>query len=85
MVGRDGSCYATIGGMAIRYEDEGTGSAVAPLCGSHSSLDGYDGLATAPASDHRVIRFRKPGTRLSGGLPAGAQTDTPFGADILRA
>lgn len=82
--GQDGSRYAAIGGMAIRYKDEGTGPAVVLLHGSHSSLDGYDGLAAALKADHRVIRFDMPGMGLSEGLPAGAATDTPFADDILK-
>ena len=82
--GQDGSRYASIGGMAIRYKDEGSGPAVVLLHGSHSSLDGYDGLAAALKSDHRVIRFDMPGMGLSEGLPTGAATDTPFADDILK-
>lgn len=78
------SRYIKIGGMQIRYKDAGTGPVIVLLHGSHSSLDGYDGLAAELSAKYRVIRFDMPGMGLSETLPLSAQTDTPFGDLILE-
>lgn len=74
--------YASIGGMQIRYKDEGKGPVIVLLHGSHGSLDGYDGLANILSANYRVIRFDMPGMGLSETLPLDTATDTPF-ADLI--
>lgn len=76
--------YVDIGGMSLRYKDEGSGPAIVLLHGSHSSLDGYDGLAKALTDRYRVIRFDMPGMGLSETIGADSHTDTPYGDDILE-
>ncbi|HEY4545772.1 MAG TPA: alpha/beta hydrolase [Pedomonas sp.] len=78
------SRYMTIGGMSIRYKDEGRGPAIVLLHGSHSSLDGYDDLARGLADEYRVIRFDMPGMGLSSAVSQDEATTTPYGDDILR-
>ena len=77
------SRYMDIGGMSIRYKDEGKGPVLVLLHGSHSSLDGYDGLVKALTDQYRVIRFDMPGMGLSSTLPLNAATSTPYADDIL--
>lgn len=79
------SRYAEIGGIRIRYKDQGRGPAVVLIHGSYSSLDGYDRLAARLAPHHRVVRFDLPGMGLSETLPADAPTTTQFGDDVLKA
>lgn len=79
------SRFVQIGGMRIRYKDEGKGPAIVLLHGSHSSLDGYDGLARNLAGSYRVIRFDMPGMGLSETLPVSTATETPYADDILKA
>lgn len=89
------SKYAKIGGVTIRYKDEGrndekggdriTGEAIVLLHGSYGSLDGYESLARELARDHRVIRFDMPGMGLSEGQPEGGETATLYGDQVLEA
>jgi pimeloyl-ACP methyl ester carboxylesterase len=79
------SRYAQIGGIKVRYKDQGHGPAVVLLHGSYSSLDGYDRLAARLAAHHRVIRFDLPGMGLSETLPDSTPTSTQFGDDVLKA
>lgn len=78
-----------IGGLAIRYKDEGQAGghdpAIVLLHGSYGSLDGYDALAAALASDHRVIRFDMPGMGLSEGQPVSGSAPTVMGDAVLAA
>ena len=76
--------YMDIGGMSIRYKDEGSGPVIVLLHGSHSSLDGYDGLTSALIDQYRVIRFDMPGMGLSSTLSLNDATTTPYADDILR-
>lgn len=76
--------YMDIGGMSIRYKDEGSGPVIVLLHGSHSSLDGYDGLTSALTDQYRVIRFDMPGMGLSSTLSINDATATPYADDILR-
>lgn len=76
--------YMDIGGMSIRYKDEGSGPVIVLLHGSHSSLDGYDGLSRALTDQYRVIRFDMPGMGLSSTLSVNDTTTTPYADDILR-
>lgn len=79
------SRYARIGGLSIRYKDEGAGPAIVLLHGSYGSLDGYDALATQLAATHRVIRFDMPGMGLSEGQPATTDAPMLYGDDVLAA
>lgn len=76
------SRYVSISDVDIHYKDEGEGQVIVLMHGSHSSLDGWDGVAADLARDHRVIRFDMPGMGLSGDAPA--DTTLPFGDMLLE-
>ena len=77
------SRYVEIGGMSIRYKDQGRGPVIVLLHGSHSSLEGYDAMAKDLARTHRIIRFDMPGMGLSATLPASSASAVRFGDDVL--
>ena len=77
--------YLDIGGISIRYRDEGQGPVIVLLHGSYGALTSYDGVAENLARSYRVIRFDMPGMGLSSTLPRSAETPIRFADDILKA
>lgn len=72
----------TIGGVEVRYRDEGQGQPLLLLHGSNSTLDTWDGVATQLRRHYRVIRFDMPPMGLSGSISDAAKTTLP-GPDAL--
>lgn len=64
----------TIGGVEVRYRDEGRGPAILLLHGSNSTLETWDGVAARLKRNYRVIRFDHPPMGLSGGISDAAKT-----------
>jgi pimeloyl-ACP methyl ester carboxylesterase len=71
-----------IGGVEVRYRDEGHGPAVLLLHGSNSTLDTWDGVAARLVPHYRVIRFDQPPQGLSGPVSDAAKVTLPS-ADAL--
>ena len=67
----------TIGGVEVRYRDEGRGPAVLLLHGSNSTLETYDGMVERLKSHYRLIRFDTPPVGLSGSVSDAAIASLP--------
>ncbi len=72
----------TLGGVEVRYRDEGKGQPILLLHGSQSTLDTWDGVANALKGRYRVIRFDLPPMGLSGSISEAAKATLP-GPDAL--
>lgn len=67
----------TVGGVEIRYRDEGRGPAVLLLHGSNSTLETWDGVAAKLRRKYRVLRFDHPPMGLSGPVTDAAKASLP--------
>ncbi|TRW14455.1 alpha/beta fold hydrolase [Glacieibacterium frigidum] len=72
----------TIGGVEVRYRDQGKGPVLLLLHGSNSTLDTWDGVAAKLVRKYRVIRFDLPPLGLSGPISDAAKA-TLSGPDAL--
>jgi pimeloyl-ACP methyl ester carboxylesterase len=68
-----GDRYVYVGGVELRYRDEGTGPVLLLLHGSRSTLNAWDGVATRLKGKYRILRFDQPPTGLSGPLSDAAR------------
>lgn len=74
--------YVTLGGVEVRYRDEGKGPVLLLMHGSNSTLDTWDGVSARLSKNYRVIRFDQPPSGLSGGISDAAKA-TLTGPDAL--
>lgn len=65
-LGAPGDRYADLGGVEVRYRDEGTGPVLLLLHGSSSTLNAWDGVVALLKDRYRIIRFDMPPSGLSG-------------------
>nr|WP_225899720.1 alpha/beta hydrolase [Croceicoccus gelatinilyticus] len=65
---KPGDQYVDVGGVELRYRDEGEGPVLLLLHGSRSTLNAWDGVAAHLAGQYRIVRFDMPPTGLSGPL-----------------
>jgi pimeloyl-ACP methyl ester carboxylesterase len=65
------SKFIDVAGVAVHYEDEGTGPTLLLLHGSFGSLRMFDDLIPSLRGQYRVIRFDQPPSGLSGPVPRG--------------
>lgn len=72
----------TLGGVEVRYRDEGQGQPILLLHGSQSTLETWDGVAAVLKRHYRVIRFDQPPMGLSGSINDAAKV-TLAGPDAL--
>ncbi|MET0364092.1 MAG: alpha/beta hydrolase [Sphingobium sp.] len=63
---KPGDRYMTVGGVELRYRDEGKGPVLLLLHGSRSTLNHWDGVAARLKGRYRIIRYDQPPTGLSG-------------------
>jgi pimeloyl-ACP methyl ester carboxylesterase len=68
-----GDRYVTVGGVELRYRDEGKGPVLLLLHGSRSTLNAWDGVTARLKDRYRVLRFDQPPTGLSGPLSDAAR------------
>ena len=68
-----GDRYIDVGGVQLRYRDEGKGPVLLLLHGSRSTLNAWDGVAARLKAHYRVVRFDQPPTGLSGPLSDAAR------------
>lgn len=61
-----GDHYADLGGVEIRYRDEGKGQVLVLLHGSSSTLNAWDGVVARLKNRYRIIRYDAPPSGLSG-------------------
>lgn len=66
--GAPGDRYANLGGVEVRYRDEGSGPVLLLLHGSSSTLNSWDGVVARLKGRYRIIRFDQPPLGLSGHL-----------------
>ena len=71
--GTDEDEYLELGGMEVRYRDEGEGPAVVLLHGVCASLETWDGWTEKMKENYRVIRIDIPGFGLTGPAPDKSQ------------
>ncbi|MDE1150817.1 MAG: alpha/beta hydrolase [Azospirillaceae bacterium] len=64
--GAPGDKYADLGGVEVRYRDEGKGPVLLLLHGSTSSLNSWDGVVNRLKGRYRIIRYDQPPASLSG-------------------
>lgn len=68
-----GDRYVTVGGVELRYRDEGKGPVLLLLHGSRSTLNAWDGVTARLKGRYRILRFDQPPTGLSGPLSDAAR------------
>ncbi len=71
-----------LGGVEVRYRDEGQGQPILLLHGSQSTLETWDGVAAVLKRHYRVIRFDMPPMGLSGAVSEASKA-TLTGPDDL--
>lgn len=65
-LGAPGDHYANLGGVEVRYRDEGKGPVLLLLHGSNGTLNAWDGVVARLKDRYRIIRFDQPPGGLSG-------------------
>lgn len=68
-----GDRYVTVGGVELRYRDEGKGPVLLLLHGSRSTLNAWDGITARLKGKYRILRFDQPPFGLSGPLTDAAR------------
>lgn len=76
------SRFVNVAGQPLHYVDEGRGSPIVLVHGSLDSLRSWDVWAAALSRRHRVIRFDRPFSGLSGPSPDG-RVDGPAEARLI--
>jgi pimeloyl-ACP methyl ester carboxylesterase len=70
---KPGDRYVDVGGVELRYRDEGKGPVLLLLHGSRSTLNAWDGVTARLKDRYRIIRYDQPPTGLSGPLSDAAR------------
>lgn len=73
----DADRIVDIGGVEVRYREEGRGPVILLLHGSNSTLETWDGVAAKLRQNYRVIRFDHPPMGLSGPVSEPAKITLP--------
>jgi pimeloyl-ACP methyl ester carboxylesterase len=73
----------TLGGVEVRYRDEGRGQPILLLHGSQSTLETWDGVADVLKRHYRVIRFDLPPMGLSGSVSEASKATLKGPDDLM--